>query len=79
MVQLSLIQPTSQIQIIHLLVANIVNQLGNSGFLKQLEVQPDHDLSRRNLVEQQPLCDWPFGTLVLFNFSQTDLCPAQEI
>lgn len=79
MVQLSLIQPTSQVQIIHRLAANPVNQSRNSGFLKQLEVQPDHDLSRGNLVEQQPLRDGPFGTLVLFNLSQTDLCPAQEI
>lgn len=50
-----------------------------SRFFKQLEVESDHDLSRGNLVEKQPLCNWSFRALVLLDFCQADLRPAQEV
>lgn len=48
-------------------------------FLKQLQVQSDHDLTGGNLMEQQALCDWSFRALVLFDFSQPDFSSAQEV
>lgn len=50
-----------------------------SWFFKELKVESDNNLPCGNLVEQQPLCDWSLGTLILFDFSQPDLRPSQEV
>lgn len=48
-------------------------------FIKQLEVQADHDLSRGDLVQQETLGNWTLGTLVLLDVGHTDLRPTQKI
>lgn len=59
--------------------ASSVNPVQALWFFKQLEIQPDNNLSCGNLMEQQPLRDWSFRALVLLYFSQPDLSPAQEV
>lgn len=76
-----LILPISRVRIMHFLLVDPVNQLPVRvlWLFKQLEVQPDHDLSCGNLVEQQPLRDRSFRALVFLYIGQPDLGPAQEV
>lgn len=55
------------------------SSLSSSWFFKELKVESDDNLPCGNLVEQQPLCDWSLGALVLFDLSQPDLRPSQEV
>lgn len=52
---------------------------GSLGLIKQLQVQADHDLSRGNFMQQETLCNWTLGTLVLLDVSHADLRPTQKI
>lgn len=47
--------------------------------IKQLQVKADHDLSRRDLVQEETLGNWPLGALVFLDVSHSDLCPTQKI
>lgn len=51
----------------------------SSWLIEQLQVQADHNLACGDFVQQETLCNWTLGTLVLLDVSHTDLRATQKI